>query len=344
MPKFTAPGAGETAPNSEIFCVRFSPDDQYVAASYADGSIRVYNAATGRQEFFLNKPDAEKGGALPTTQVRWRPMNAQSKTKNVLISVNAESDGCVQHWHIKSGKCLHSITEKGNQLFCIDYVQDGSTFGTAGRDRVLRIYDEATKRLVQSLSGGDQVKTAGHSNRVFSLKFHPESPNVIVSGGWDNTAQIWDLRKGHSVRSIYGCYICGDSVDVSMDGKTLLTGSWRVDESVQLWDFGTAKCIETLQWKQSAGPSPGQVIDGNCMVFSAQFSKDPSSSLIVAGGSQENEAKVFDRTKGNKVVGAVMALNKPVFSVDFSCGMAQPEMVAVGGADGQVRVFNVSGT
>lgn len=79
------------------------------------------------------------------------------------------------------------------------------------------------------------------------------------------------------------------------------------------------------------------------MVFSAQFSKDPGSSLIVAGGSQENAAKVFDRRNGNRVVGAVVGLQKPVFSVDFSNGCVSPDLVAIGGADGHVRVLSVQG-
>ena len=71
-------------------------------------------------------------------------------------------------------------------------------------------------------------ETAGHSNRVFSLKYHPEDPNIILSGGWDNTApgiqvkdsslkittqvQVWDTRKGISVKSLWNCYICGSDV------------------------------------------------------------------------------------------------------------------------------------
>merc|ERR1712232_1281471 len=105
----------------------------------------------------------------------------------------------VQHWHVKSGKCLHTIKEDKNPIFCLDYAEDGSTFCTAGRDRILRVYDEATKQLKAQLIDGDQKTTAGHSNRVFALKC--VDPHTVISGGWDNTVQIWDLRRGYSVRS-----------------------------------------------------------------------------------------------------------------------------------------------
>ncbi|OLP92446.1 hypothetical protein AK812_SmicGene25748 [Symbiodinium microadriaticum] len=54
-----------------------------------------------------------------------------------------------------------------------------------------------------------------------------ERPWGLVSGGWDNTVQYWDLRAGHAVRAIFGPHICGDALDVSADGTQLLTGSCR---------------------------------------------------------------------------------------------------------------------
>jgi WD40 repeat protein len=331
--------------------VRFSPDDEYLAASYANGAIHVFNAETGKQEFKLNgagkteessvggaggygaSPGAHLSAALPVTQLRWRPHTAQSKTKSVLISVNAEFDGQILHWHIKSGKCLHTITEKGNSLFCLDYFHDGSQFATAGRDRIVRIYDEATKRPVQTLEGGDLKTTAGHSNRVFALKYHPEHPHILLSGGWDNTVQMWDTRKGHSVKSLWNCYLCGDSVDFNAAGDKILTGSWRISDALQLWDFGTGQVIETIDWKTVGTQT-------TCMLFSAQFSKDAASSMIMAGGSQENEAKFFSVPPSGKPTpfGALMNLPKPVFTTDFS---PNSKLAAVGCADGLVRVLEV---
>jgi len=332
-------------PVSDCFRVRFSPDNAYLAASFANGAIHIYNADTGKQEFVLNTSEKDggpiAGGPLPTTQLRWRPHSTQSKTKSVLISVNCEPDGQILHWHIKSGKCLHTITERGNQLFCLDYFEDGSQFATAGRDRLVRVYDEATKRLVQTLQGGDQKNTAGHSNRVFSLKYHPTHPNIILSGGWDNTVQIWDTRMGHSVRSIWNCYLCGDSVDFSADGNQVLTGSWRTENALQIWDFATCDPIETIQWSPAEGAAANT--SQTCMLFSAQFSKDPTSSMIMAGGSQENEAKFYVRGGSGKEMksepfGALVNLPKPVFSCDFS---PNSKMAAIGSADGAVRVLEV---
>ena len=72
----------------------------------------------------------------------------------------------------------------------------------------------------------------GHSNRVFSVKFKPDNPNIVVSGGWDNTVQVWDVREEKSVQSFYGPHICGDAIDVH--GNTILTGSWRPEDQLEV--------------------------------------------------------------------------------------------------------------
>ena len=46
----------------------------------------------------------------------------------------ANSDGTVQHWHVTSSRCLHTITEEENQVYALDYAVDGLRFATAGKD------------------------------------------------------------------------------------------------------------------------------------------------------------------------------------------------------------------
>ena len=37
-------------------------------------------------------------------------------------------------------------------------------------------------------------------NRVFALRYHPTDPHLLVSGGWDDTVQFWDIRLHESIR------------------------------------------------------------------------------------------------------------------------------------------------
>jgi WD40 repeat protein len=77
--------------------------------------------------------------------------------------------------------------------------------------------------LIELEGGG--AGEPGHSNRVFCVKFDQEDPNLVVSGGWDNNVKVWDIRQPNPCRSIYGPYVCGDSIDLH-DGY-LLTGAYK---------------------------------------------------------------------------------------------------------------------
>lgn len=93
---------------SEVFCVRFSNDGNYISAGCGDGSIRIFNVSTGGLAYNL------QGGsnlALPTTSIRFRPDGGpNAKSKNILISANAA--GTLNHWHMTSGKSLFQLEEQ----------------------------------------------------------------------------------------------------------------------------------------------------------------------------------------------------------------------------------------
>ena len=164
---------------------------------------------------------------------------------NVLVT--AQADGSLKHWHATSGKCLHARNdEPDNHLYALDFNPDGSLLATAGRDCHIRIYDESTKSLVLNMK--EHGDFPGHSNRIFSVKFNQMQPNMVISGGWDQTIQINDLREKGPVASIYGPHVCGDAIDIRNDGVTLLTGSYRQDDALQLIDLRVMKICRTYEW------------------------------------------------------------------------------------------------
>lgn len=52
----------------------------------------------------------------------------------------------------------------------IDYNPNGTAFATAGKDNIIRIYDEESKKVSHQLSAIKWHKQ-GHNNRIFSVKF-----------------------------------------------------------------------------------------------------------------------------------------------------------------------------
>ncbi|CAM9514278.1 unnamed protein product, partial [Phaeothamnion confervicola] len=305
---------------------------RYLAAGCADGAIRVFTVATGRLAYNLQPGSS---AALPCTSLRFRPLTAQNKTsRNVLVAVNA--GGAIQHWHMTSSKCLSAIQRPECQFYALDYRPDGAVFGVSGKDHAVRVFDETTKQETLCMEGGTGYgasSTPGHSNRVFALKFHPTDPEMVLTAGWDNTVQFWDMRAGHSVRSIFGPHISGDALDIC--GNEILTGSWRPDNPLELWDYRSGRPIEAVPWSRSAA-----AVTQPTLLYAAQFSAGSGGKYIAAGGSGANEAKVFDHHNENGLVGTITGLSRGVFTLDFSPDQEQKKL-AVAGGDSSIRIIDI---
>lgn len=75
------------------------------------------------------------------------------------------------------------------------------------------------------------------------------------------------------------------------------------------------------------------------MVYCTQFRKT-TGDLILAGGSEANEARLFDRTNGYQPLCCISELSRACYNVDFS---NKGDIFALGGGDGVIRCFNIEG-
>eukprot|EP00899_Mesostigma_viride_P013180 jgi/Mesvir1/21863/Mv04240-RA.1 len=293
----------------EPFCARFSPDGDYLASGLLEGGVQLIHVSSGQIAHVFGKDFHNEH--LPCTTLAFRPEVAgSSTTRHVLMRGNAHGD--LEQWHATSGKKMASIHEEGNHIYAMDYRPDGALFASGGRDCKVRVYDEATKKLTVTLEHGNDSSiqgeiTTGHSNRVFAVRFHPTDANVVMSAGWDNTIQIWDTRVGYSVRSIFGPHICGDALDVR--GNTVLTGSWRREDPLQLWDYATGKLVQNIPFPQ-VDPTRA------CFIYSAKLGRGPSADLVAAGGSDSNEVRVLNYKTGAYV--GRLNEDKAIHMVEFS--------------------------
>lgn len=315
----------------ECFSVRFEKYDNLLAGGiinilnligYSNGYICVYNLEKNESYKIMKASD------YPVTCVRWKP-HFETKPKNILVSVTA--DGKITHWHTSTGKVLHTMEEEDNPIMCIDFNKDGSYFATGGSDKQVRLYDDNTKTMVSTMKQ-TSFYHPGHSNRVFALNFSKENPNLLASGGWDNTVQFYDVRQCSITNSIYGPHICGDALD--MKGDYLLTGSWAIENQLQLWDLRTMKLVQNLNWDKDTPYN-------STYVYAAQFSKaNNNTDLFGVGGSNNNMVRIFENESKDKLPQITTKfLNSSCYSVDFS---NNGKMFTYGCGDGRIRILSIN--
>eukprot|EP00811_Abedinium_folium_P004787 NODE_14408_length_1110_cov_12.686673.p1 GENE.NODE_14408_length_1110_cov_12.686673~~NODE_14408_length_1110_cov_12.686673.p1 ORF type:complete len:331 (-),score=66.42 NODE_14408_length_1110_cov_12.686673:79-1071(-) len=313
---------------SEAYCVRFSPDASLLALASGSGAVCIHNVSTGMEAFRLQRTVHH-----PSKQACWRPQALSCPVRSRNLLVVASTDGRLRQWHVPTAHLMKEFGPKdATQLFCVDYSADGSRI-VAGGMRELWVFDDESKKEICNLKGGDSSTTGGHVSRIFATRFQPSEPSTVFSGGWDNTVQVWDTRVGHAVRAIPGPHICGDALDVSADGRFLLTGSWRDEDPLEVWDVGSGLRHEVIPWRP-----PGITAAPPCMLYTAKFTDD-SARLVIAGGSTVSgggEAKIFERGAASER--ACLGTLTGVVCLSAHAA-ALGGWVAFGGSDGHVRVL-----
>ncbi|KAJ3107189.1 hypothetical protein HDU97_004609 [Phlyctochytrium planicorne] len=323
---------------AEVYATKFSLDEDYVAAGLGDSRIQIYSTRSGELAQTLCPPPLSGSDVLPCTSIAFRPDNSSYRNRNVLLAGYA--DGRTIHWHVTSGQMMSTVQDGADaQVNCVTYSPGGGKFATASSDCTVRVFDGVSMQCEAAMSTGREGYTAGHSSKVFSVKFHPNDPNILVSGGWDNTLQMWDLRVGHSIRSIYGPHICGDSLDIDDTGERILTGSYARENQLQIWSFSKSQLIESISWSVMEGDRKSS------FVYSAAFSKGKGggNKYVLAGGAQGNanglnEVKMFGMGSGKRAVGMAQGFSHSVYTTHMSSG---EHMVAVGGGFRALYVYDV---
>jgi RNA polymerase sigma factor (sigma-70 family) len=253
------------ATGRELGHVTVEPDDSILAAFVPrDGktvitmewvrgvkSIRVRNRAdlTVLREFEvgdLQKPRWSPDGKLlfGLQSPRWGPDGKP-------LVGSKPDNSTLETWDTVEGKRLPSWKAQGADISTYEFLADGKTLVTGGRDKAIRWWDVAT--------GQQQREMRGHPNVVGKLALSADGRLLATLGEtvepyfpWDNVIRIWDVASGKERRVLampvmkrFGDYALGFStLAFSPDGKTLVTTGQ--DDMLRFWDPQTGKELRQI--------------------------------------------------------------------------------------------------
>ncbi|NXW73202.1 CORO7 protein, partial [Hirundo rustica] len=101
---------------------------------------------------------------------------------------------------------------------------DPQRLAVAGEDARIRLWRIPEGGLQETLQEPEAI-LQGHTEKIYSIRFHPMASDLLVSSSYDMTVRIWELSAGREVLCLQGHTDQIFSMAWSPDGKKLATVS-----------------------------------------------------------------------------------------------------------------------
>jgi WD40 repeat protein len=130
---------------------------------------------------------------------------------------------------------LLSIPWAGDQISCVAFAPDGSTYAFGGDGNQIRIVDVARSKVIRSLP---------QDSRVGGLGFTPDG-RTLLAGSYHKRVFFWDVSGGRAAHRLEdGSTPPLTRIVLVPDGRRVLTQ--HEDEKIRLWDLATGKLERTI--------------------------------------------------------------------------------------------------
>jgi WD40 repeat protein len=271
----------------------YSPDGKLLAAGTADNTIRLFEAATGREVRRL-------AGHQPR---RYSPARNQRTALDVLVgsvgpgnvtAVAFSPDGktlasggwdeAVRLWDVATGEERRRLDgHRRGMVAAVIFSRDGRHLASrGGLDGTVLVWDAATGKELHRFDGLSQVNP-WRFNRSAALAFTPDGKTLAA--GDLKVIHFWDVATGKE-RERRAAHASCVSLAYSADGRVLASGG--VDghdkHSIRLWDTATGKELRRCRLPKDEPP------------ISLAFAPD---GRRLAAAVEEDDLRVFDVATGN---------------------------------------------
>ncbi|CAO3638307.1 unnamed protein product [Cunninghamella blakesleeana] len=155
--------------SDEILCVRYSPDQNLLAVSLLDTTVKVFYHDT--LKFFLSL----YGHKLPV-------LDMDISSDNTLIAT-CSADKNVKLWGLDFGDCHKSLFAHQESVMSVKFVWGTHYFFTVSKDKTIKYWDGDKFENIQKLEG--------HHGEIWALAVAKHG-SFIVTGSHDRSIRIWE--------------------------------------------------------------------------------------------------------------------------------------------------------
>ncbi len=203
-----------------------SPDSRRFAIGHADGSIRLYELPSGRQQKQLD-------GVSSHGRIAFHP-------EGRLLAVSCATG--IKVYDVDTGRIFADLRQPA-ETNSFAWHPDGKTLAAACDDSRIYLWDVALGKRTHVLEGC--------RGRGISITFN-HAGDLLASGGWEGVVRLWDPRTSTQLFSM-------PSWGARPSALIVMTVCWRATSTKANWGYGKSPtAASTARW--SAPPPPARVI------------------------------------------------------------------------------------
>jgi serine/threonine protein kinase/WD40 repeat protein len=173
---------GVTNQIDSLLAGEFSPDSRFFFSSRADGTISVYDLASGRE--IKRLPGKGLSHRLLFNRLYSNPANTK-------LAFSSREDPRVEIRDVESGQTSLTLTNPTGAS-AVAWSPDGKRLATACVDFNIYVWDAET--------GQRQAVLEGHFGTILSVAFN-HAGNLLASSGWDGMSRLWNPDTGRQIAS-----------------------------------------------------------------------------------------------------------------------------------------------
>ncbi|RWW26864.1 hypothetical protein GW17_00008739 [Ensete ventricosum] len=225
-----------------VVSVAAHPSGAVAASSSLDSFIRVFDIDSNASIATLEAPPSE------VWSMQFDPKVRPSCGLGTVLAVAGGGSASVKLWDTSSWQLVCSLpvprpegarpdkTGSGKFVLSVAWSPDGKKLACGSMDGTIAVFDVARSKFLHHLDG--------HYMPVRSMVFSPVDPRVLFTACDDTHVHMYDAEGKSLVGAMSGHTSWVLSVDASLDGAAIATGS--SDRTVKLWDLSTRTAVQTM--------------------------------------------------------------------------------------------------